>query len=249
MDRDETAADFWNQTSQVAAFSGSPGALAYETALIATSAELAATSGPVDDVRVVGVGTGRELVAVREILPDARILAYDISEPMVAACRAFVASTGLGAVDVELKDVVDLTESDGPTDLIVLVNAVLCYVAAKDRVRAIHGLSSVLRTGGSVAMVVHQRNGRPDWSAWFALRYVATRLRLAEGDAGDRRISHDRASMLFHHFTRRELRRLMSQAGFTDVAITTLRSWARSTGHRIPLGSPNPLLVSGRLPN
>ena len=200
-------------------------------------------------MRVVGVGTGRELVAVRGILPDASIVAFDISEPMVEACKAFVASADLGDVHVELKDMLDLAESDGPADLIVLVNAVLCYVSGSaDRARVFRGLCSVLRAGGSVAIVVHQRNGRPDWSTWFALRSIATRLRLAEGDAGDRRITHDRRSMLFHHFTRRELRRQMSQAGFTDVSITSLRSWARSTGNRIPLDSPNPLLISGRRP-
>jgi len=91
--------------------------------------------------------------------------------------------------------------------------------------------------------VVHQRNGRPDWATFFALRALAARVGLTDGRAGDRRIRHDSRTMLFHHYTPAELRRLLGAGGFDDVRVRSLRSWARASGHRIPWRSPNPLLV------
>jgi len=236
--------EFWSQQSQVVAFPGTAESLPYETSLIEDAAAVARRSGPVDDVHVIGVGTGRELGGTRRLLPSAHLHAWDVSGPMVEACRELVAQQGWGDVVVDQADVVELTAAAGPADLAILVNAVLCYVNTQERrVAAVSALHSVLRPGGALAIVVHQRNGRPDWAGYFALRALAVRFGLADGQAGDRRIRHDSRTMLFHHYTPGELRRLLAAGGFDEVHVRSLRSWARATGHRIPRRSPNPLLV------
>ena len=54
--------------------------------------------------------------------------------------------------------------------------------------------------------------------------------------------------MRFHHYTPREVSRALRTAGFGDVAVESLRAWARRTGHRIPGRSPNPLMVTAMRP-
>ncbi len=236
--------EFWSQSSQVEDFPAARGALPYEAALITLAAAAASSSGPVDEVHVVGVGAGRELTATRDSLPEVRIRAWDISPQMVEACRRFVERTGLEHVSVGCRDVAELTEADGPADVVVLLNAVLCYVGPADqRARAAAALHSLLRPGGTLTAVVHQRWGRPDWAGWFAARAALAHLGAAPGGPGDRRIRHGGSTMLFHHFRPGEVTRLLADAGFVHTRVQSLRAWARSTGHRIPVRSPNPLLV------
>lgn len=243
------AAEFWNRDSQVDAFPAGGAPLAYELDLIGSAAARAARTGPTTRVHVVGVGAGRELLAVRELLPEAHVHGWDISEQMVAACASFIRTEGLEHMSVACADVVELTAADGPADVVVLVNAVLCYLDTPEaRQRAWTALFELVRPGGTLAIVVHQRNGRPDWSVWFAARGAGAALGLADGGGGDRRIHHDGHRMRFHHFTPAELSRGLHAAGFDEVGVESLRRWARRTGHRIPLRSPNPLLVTARRP-
>jgi SAM-dependent methyltransferase len=243
------AAEFWNQDSQVQAFSATTAALPYELDLIGSAAAQAARTAPVEQVHVVGVGAGRELLAVRGLLPDAHVHGWDISDHMVQACAAFIEDRALEDMTVARADVVELTADDGPADVVVLVNAVLCYLdTAEARRRAFAALFDLVRPGGALAIVVHQRNGRPDWSAWFAARGVLGAIGLVDGGAGDRRIRHGGHQMRFHHYTPRELSGALRTAGFDDVDVESLRAWARRTGHRIPLRSPNPLMVTAIRP-
>lgn len=243
----DEARRFWSQRSQVEAFPVATGPLAYESALLRDAAGLAASTGPLRSVHVIGVGAGRELEGTRDAIPGVPIRAWDISEPMVDACRRHVAERGLTDVTVECRDITELTAGDGPADVVVLLNAVLCYLGdPATRRDAAAAVRLLMRPGGTLAAVVHQPNGRPDWAAWFAARGVLTRVGLLDGGPGDRRIRHGDASMLFHHYRPREMVGWLTAAGMPDVRVRSLRSWARATGHHIPVRSPNPLLVLAR---
>jgi len=227
------------------AFAANSGVLLYETDLVAQAIAAAVTSGYTNQVHAVGVGAGRELPALRGLLPLATIHAWDVAEPMVQACAAFIQDQGLTNLSVGQADIADLGNHRPQADLVVLLNAILCYVTSKnDHKRALSAVHSLLRPGGTIAAVVHQRNGRPDWALWFAARSLLSAMSVVDGDAGDRRISHGSSTMLFHHFTPKELAVLLSNAGFEQVRICSLRNWSRRTGHGIPLQSPNPLLIT-----
>lgn len=236
--------NFWSQESQVASFPADVGALPYEIDLVRSAATVSARAGVVADVHVIGVGTGRELSGTRAAIPDTALTAWDISEQMVDACRDYITRTGMDNVVVRCKDLTRLSAEDGPADVAVLLNAVLCYLSTPDeRESAFAALRRLVRPGGSICAVVHQPNGRPDWAAWFAARRAMTRMGMAQGAPGDRLITHGGRSMLFHHYRPSEITGLLRLNGFDAVNVRSLRSWARSTGKRIPVKSPNPLLV------
>ena len=245
MDQSSPSEEFWSQDSQVEAFSQNSKVLPYETDLLAEAIAGAVATGEVKEVHAVGVGTGRELPAVRALLAEAKISAWDVSEPMVRACAAFIQERGLTNITIGQADIVDLGSQVHKADLVVLLNAILCYVnTQQDRCRALLALHGLLRPGGTIAVVVHQPNSRPDWALWFGIRSMLCSLSLAEGSSGDRRISHGESTMLFHHFRPNELRRLLTDSGFEQIRIRSLRAWSRETGHRIPLRSPNPLMIT-----
>lgn len=239
------AAEYWRRPGPVELFEHNDDVLPFETDLLATTAAIAARTGPLQRVRVIGVGAGRELQAVRDVAPGAVIEASDISAPMIDACRRHVERTGLERIELSTAALADLSPDAGRADLVVAINAVLCYLTTDDeRARGVAALADLVRPGGALAVVVQQRNGRPDWAAFFALRAVATRLGMAPGAPGDRRNDDGEAALLVHHYRPSELRTLLHGVGFTDVEILSLRAWGRRHGHRIRRRSPNPLLLT-----
>jgi SAM-dependent methyltransferase len=241
-----SAGEYWGRPEAVASMPAATGALPVEEALLAEAVDRAGGTGAVHRVAIVGVGAGRELTAVRAAAPEAAIVAFDISPAMVAAARRQVADAGLDGIEVHVGDIEDdPPRGERAADLVVATNAVLCYpIGTAARERAFAGLASLARPGAALMLVVQQRNGRPDWAAWFAGRTALARLGLLAGGPGDRRNERDGAALLVHHFGANELRRHLERAGFREPAVRSLRSWARTEGRPVPWRSPNPLVVT-----
>jgi len=217
--------EFCSQSSQVEDFPATRGALLYEADLIGTAAAAALSSGTVDEVHVVGVGAGREHIATQDSLPHARIRGGTSHPRMVDACRRFIDRTGLEHVTIGCRDVAALDAADGPADVVVLLNAVLCYVGpGHERARAAAALHSVLRPGGMLTAVVHQPYGRPDWAAWFAARGALARVGAVSGTPGGCRIRHGASTTLFHYFRPSEITELLADAGFVHTHVRSLRA-------------------------
>lgn len=246
MPRPRSAAAYWSSPGIADAFvDRNQTLLRYEEDLVRTAAGRATASGPVDRIHVMGVGGGRELPAVRAVAPEAEVFAWDISPAMVDRCRTFVDRAGLDGVHVEVGDLTDLEPAGTPADLVIGINAVCCYLTSRDaRRRGATTMADLLRPGGAVAIVVQQRNGRPDWATWFALRALVARLGLAPGEPGDRVNGHGEDSLLVHHYGRGELRQMFTAAGFDTIHIESLRHWGRRAQEPVPLRSPNPLLMT-----
>jgi SAM-dependent methyltransferase len=242
----ESPEAFWSRPELVRAYDVAGDALPYEVDLIGTAATVAGRSGPVDTVDVLGVGTGRELSAVRTATHASLVRAWDISSPMVEACRARVQAEQWTDVVVEQAEVTTLRPQDGRhADLVVALGAVLGYgITAEDRRRAVDAIAGVLRPGGTLAAVVQQRNGRPDWAAYFAVLGVVRHAPWSDLGPGNRHSRHGDGAVVFHHYRPQEVRSLLERAGFGEVDVTSLKAWGRRTGSRIPATSPNPLLVT-----
>lgn len=246
MARLEPSETFWSRPELVAAYQDIGGALQYEIDAVAASAEAARRTGPVDSVHVLGVGGGRELGAIRAITNARVIHAWDISEPMVQACRQHVTRSGWQDVIVNTSSIEDLERPGGESaDLVVALGAVLGYSTDESqRCRSVGRISSLLRDGGAFAGVVQQRNGRPDWALYFAARSLLERTPWCNHGIGNRRSRHGSGSVLFHHYTPAELIDLFAREGFTDVQVGSLRAWARQREATVPLRSPNPLVLT-----
>lgn len=236
---------YWNEPASVHAMDRTDAVPAYEQLLVAEAVRRAGGAAAVRTVHVLGVGAGRELPAVRSAAPGARIMAWDVAEAMVRACRDRVARLGLADVEVAVRDVADLRpEADGTAQVVVAVNAMLGYpVPGSARTATAAAVHRLLAPGGVLALVVQQRRGRPDWAAWFAVHdALAAGGALGGRDPGDRLTGAGGVVVPHHHYTRRELRRLLEGAGFGSVDLWSLRRFAGDRRLRIPLRSPNPLV-------
>lgn len=242
----ESTEEFWSRPELVDAYLQEDTALPYEVDAIDTAVRLARRTGPVETVHVMGVGAGRELGAVRASSEATAVYAWDISAPMVRACGEHAHARGWFDVHVGQRAVADVRPTDtAAADVVVALGAVLGYdTTPESRRRTARALADLSRPGAGLAAVVQQRYGRPDWGFYFAVRSAAGLMTARSASIGNRHSRHGSASVAFHHFTSRELNSLLTDAGFVDVSVTSLRSWARATGASVPLRSPNPLIVT-----
>lgn len=235
---------FWSNDELVAAYTVGT-ALDYEIDAVRSATAAARRTGEVRTVHVLGVGAGRELAAVRAETGAELVHAWDISEPMVGACRERVAAEGWSDVRVGRAAVDELAPPDGVrADVVVALGAVLGYGTRPDtRRRSLDTVAGLLRPGGTLVAVVQQRNGRLDWAIYFAVRDLWRAASGSRRSTGNRRSRHGASSVEFHHYTVNELEQLLSASGFAAVEISSLRAWARARGNPLPRRSPNPLIV------
>ncbi len=247
----ESAEEFWSRPDLVAAYQDAGTALAYEVDAVTAATDAARRCGPIDSVHVLGVGGGRELGAIRQITGARTVHAWDISEPMVQACREHVVDSGWDDVVVGQAAIDELERPGGvPADVVIALGAVLGYgTDPPARRRTLAAIAALLRPGGGFTAVVQQRNGRPDWALYFAARSLLERTPWGSDGDGNRRSRHGSGSVLFHHYRAQELVDLVEAAGFTDVRVTSLRTWARSRDAHLPWRSPNPLILTAVAPS
>ena len=145
-----------------------------------------------------GSGPGRDaLQAARAVGPTGRVIGVDITPEMIESARAAAEQSGIWNVEFRLGDIEGLPLADGSTD-VVISNCVLSLVP--DKRKAFAETFRVLRPGGRlivndiVAETTMPEAARNDLQTWAACVSGA--------------------------ITEAEYRRVLTGAGFVDVAIT-----------------------------
>ncbi len=186
------------------------------------------TAGRLDGLRVLDVGSGDGMFAIKAAQRGAAATGVDPDPATLAAAadraRAMGVSLRLGGGRAE-----QLPFADGTFDMVISI-AVLCFVADADA--AIREMARVLRPGGRLILGELNR-----WSSWAAIRY-------AKGLAGSRTWRRARFR------TAAQLRRSVSAAGLSVVSVNgavfypplaaaarLLAPWDRWLGRRTTFGA------------
>jgi SAM-dependent methyltransferase len=168
-----------------------------------------------------GCGTGRTLLPLAQC--GHWVLGVDLSEPMLRVVGEKADKTKL-VVHRMKANIVELDSlADGSFDYAVCLFSTLGMLAGTvDRRRVVEHVHRLLRRGGTFILHVHNywfnvwdRRGRR-WLVWDWLRSI-----VADPESGNRPMPRPEGGSGFalHHFTRREIVRLLRDSGFTIVEI------------------------------
>lgn len=187
-----------------------------------------------------GCGTGRLLVPfAREGFPG---LAVDLSLPMLEVVGRKAAAERL-PIDRLLANMVDLDcLRDDSVDYAICMFSTLGMIRGhENRLQALRHVRRILRDGGRFVLHVHNRWHNlfdPQARWWLIANLIESRLR-RDVEAGDKFFDYRGVrSMFLHVFTRRELERLLAEAGFRIVELIPLDTERR---HALP----RPWLLGG----
>lgn len=183
-----------------------------------------------------GCGTGRTLVPL--VGDGYRGLAVDLSESMLANLSKNLSNHGLGAAPVSkiLANLVELScLADRAADHGVCMLSTLGMIkGSKNRAKFLNHARRIIRPEGR--FFVHAHNYFYQWRHPGGLRWAAAnRWRAVRGreEIGDRLATYRNVSGMFiHQFRRSELRRALTDAGFTS------QEW-----YGVESGSPEPVPI------
>ena len=213
----QDSTDFWSSPAIVTSYQVDvPSLYWYEKHVVHFSAKaLASTKAKL--IHVVGCGPGRELPFIADTFPDARIIASDIASGMIDACNENLRKWGsYSNIELRCTPASLLSPSDGEADVILALNNVLTYITPEsERRKTFLAFRSILRRGGILGGVVHNRWGAPGKSGYFALQLIGNALRLTSQPLGD---CIGRSSGIpYHYYTDVELRALLEETQFTTL--------------------------------
>ena len=181
-----------------------------------------------DEPRValdLGCGTGRLLQPLAEL--GFRVVGVDLSSHMLGLAREKLAAAELEPADVRLfrADITDLYFLDNSSvDLAVCLYSTFGLISGREnRLACLRGIRRVLKPGGKLLLHVHNRyHGLPGlhhlawlWQSWRAARR-------GMGEFGDCYFDDYLGlirRMYIHAFGPRELRRLLTEAGFASADV------------------------------
>lgn len=177
--------------------------------MAAMTERMFAAAGVAPGSRVLDLGTGTgdtAVLAAERVGAGGSVLATDASESMVGAARESVAAVGARNVEVRRMDASAIDVEEAAFDA-VIARQVLMFT---DRPRALAGILLALRPGGRFAATVW---GRPEDNPYHCVTIEAARKRGGWGEPTPEMVR------AFSVKDPEEWRRLMTAAGFADVAV------------------------------
>jgi ubiquinone/menaquinone biosynthesis C-methylase UbiE len=164
----------------------------------------------------VGCGSGEQtVIAARRVGDKGHVLAIDIAAPMIAATEKAVREAGLRNVSTRVCPADALVDSGALFDAAI---SRLVLMLIPDPVAAARAVQKVLRTGGLFAAIV---TGDPKKTAFNA---VALDILARHGGKTD---WEDKPGSIRSLVNPVRLEAVMVNAGFTDVAVSSVRTVQR----------------------
>jgi len=186
--------------------------------------------------RVIDLGCGTGRLSITLAQAGHRVLAVDLSEPMLAIVSEKARAANI-AIDCMKANIVDLAAiADGSFDAAVCLFQTLGMVVGDEaRRRVLKHVYRLLRPGGRYVLHVHNRwfnawtrNGRrllirDVWNSWLGRQCAGDYVMPPHQGIGP---------MPMHLFTRHEVCALMAETGFAireiqPVSVNGLMSWPR----------------------
>lgn len=181
-------------------------------AAVTDAALAAAAPKPGDSVLDIGCGTGTTLLRLAEAVgPDGRVLGVDISEQQVALARQRIASAGATLARVVLDDAATHDFPPAAFDLAFSRFGVMFFA---DPIAAFSNIRRAMKPAGRLAFAVFRPGAENPWAtaSIAAIRHLLTPPAPPEPEEPGQFAWGDPA----------RVRRILSGAGFRDVALAPL---------------------------
>jgi ubiquinone/menaquinone biosynthesis C-methylase UbiE len=201
------------------------------------------------NILCVGAGTGREVYGLHTHFPEAKILANDIAENMIAQAIVNFKNWGISEFTDTLVAPIEDMDCHKPTyDFICLLNNIMDYVIPSSRRdRGFKKIYEILEPEGAITGVVHNIYGTPQKIGFFLLSSIFNIF--SKREFGDKITGWEGKKFLVHYFSRSQVYKHLVNAGFKDIKIYTLEDLNKMRGKKYNrLKGDNNLLFIARKP-
>jgi len=180
----------------------------------------------VENIKVFGCGTGRELPEINNTLKPNYIKATDISNNMIDGCEQNIKYWGIDDIVETEVIAAEKFKSSKFFNVVTIMTSMLTYVPNKNDRKIIFDVTySILEDNGVVVGVVHNQVGKFNKTIYFKLRKLFSLF--IKGKPGERKSGFKGYKVPAYYFTRNELKKELSDANFKNIDVFSLEDYCK----------------------
>ncbi|WP_297511903.1 class I SAM-dependent methyltransferase [Flavobacterium sp.] len=188
------------------------------------------TPSTIQNIKIFGCGTGREIHPAATFFNPQYILASDISENMILKCQENLEKWGIAAItETVVADAVVLNQPRESFQLVTLLNSMLTYVPQHEsRLQIMRNAHELLVPGGQFIGVVHHQIGSPMKTVYFRLRSLFRPFLGVK--VGNRMTGFNGFQVPGYYYAVADLKKDLLVSGFKEVVILSLEEFYHQKG-------------------
>lgn len=181
--------------------------------------------GAIQNIKIFGCGSGREVESIAEFYKPSRIVASDISENMIAKCKENLKLWNIDniteAVAINATEYNQVLES---FELATILNSMMTYVPEKkDRISIFRNSFQILKPKGVIIGTVHNQEGVLSKTLYFKVRNGFSFLL---GDrVGNRNTGFNGFKVPGYYYRKKDLVKDLTSVGFENVEVYSLEEF------------------------
>jgi SAM-dependent methyltransferase len=217
--------DFWEKSSVVVSQDIKKKIFDFEFFMFQKANEIYQKFGTIQNIKIFGCGTGREIESIAEYFNPTAIVASDISENMIEKCNENVKIWNLTSITETLAiDAKEYNKVSNEFDLVTLLNSMLTYVIDRnDRISIFKNAAQILKPNGIVIGTVHNQEGTFLKSTFFKIRNLFS---FYYGDkSGIRNTGFRGFKLKAFYYKKKDLHQDILVAGFRNIEIYSLEEY------------------------
>lgn len=223
--------NLWNMSNMVDEYDiQNPTLLWSEDCLVQKSKAL--LKDQVQKILCVGCGGGREVLPLHQAFSNATIFANDIAEKMIEKA---IANFKLWNIESSVKPLLGSIENlvfEKPLfQIVTAFNNVLCFITPRqNRNEVFKKFYDITTKNGVIIGMVHHVYGTPQKTLYFMLQKLLSPFQQKE--FGDRNAGTKNQKYFAHYYTKKEVRELLEQAGYTQIEVSSLAEFYKSRNRK-----------------
>lgn len=184
--------------------------------------------GEIENIKIFGCGTGREVVGIAQFLNLKRIVASDISSNMIAKCQLYVKNSGIEKItQTVVGNAVDFDKVTSEFELVTIFNSMLTYVSErKDRLKIFKNCKQMLKENATIIGTVHNQEGAFAKTYYFKMRKLFSFI-LGE-KVGNRDTGFKSFSVSGYYYDKISLVKDLTETGFKNIEVYSLEEFYAS---------------------
>lgn len=217
--------EFWEIENVIDVQDKNKAATNFELFMFEKAKDLYASSGTINNIKIFGCGTGREVEQIANFYKPSQIIASDISENMIVKCKENLKEWNIDNItEAIVIDAKDYNKVENKFDLVTILNSMLTYVSEKTaRVEIFKNAYQIAKPNGILIGTVHNQEGSFLKTSYFKVRNL---LSFYYGDkVGNRVTGYNGFKVQGYYYDKKVLLKDIQLAGFKSIEIYSLEGY------------------------
>ncbi|MES2747302.1 MAG: class I SAM-dependent methyltransferase [Bacteroidota bacterium] len=194
----------------------------FEHYMLQRANELYADFGAIQNIKIFGCGSGREIESIADFYQPTKIVASDISENMIAKCNENLKLWKIDNITETVAiNAVDYNKVSEKFELVTILNSMMTYVPdRKDRLAIYKNSCQILKPKGVIIGTVHNQEGVLAKTLYFKIRNLFSFV-LGE-KVGNRDTGFNGFKVSGYYYSKKGLIKDLNESGFKNVEAYSL---------------------------